>query len=346
MNNNGDLPFVSIVMTVLNVENTISECLQSLLNLDYAKDKYEIVIVDGKSRDGTRAIITEMAMKYSHPKIRLFEKPGSIGAGRNEGLKHAQGEFIAITDGDMEVEHSWLSELIKAFDEGIVGVGGPNNNADDSPLTKCISSLDIQGPSNDVVPFIGENKYSESYTSNTDVYTTVCRNTCYRKTALEEVGGFDEELIGAEDPELNMKLLKKGDLLRYTPKAVVYHHHRSTITGFFKQQRLFAVGQAFVNKKHPELFKPIQLFPTLAFAFLVLLLIASLLDPFFAYLALVIIVTYLLFFFLYGLKCAKIRNDIRIAFLMPIVVLTWHLAWVVYYPEGLMKRREYWSKRG
>jgi cellulose synthase/poly-beta-1,6-N-acetylglucosamine synthase-like glycosyltransferase len=343
--NEGRKPFVSVIMTVLNVERTIEECLGSLTTLDYPKDNYEIIIVDGKSRDNTVRIIAEYAKNHSKPEIKIFEKPGSIGAGRNEALKHVKGEFIAITDGDMVVEHSWLSELIKAFDEGIAGVGGPNNNADDYPLTKCISSLDIQGPSNDVVPFFGENRYSESFTSDSDVYTTVCRNTCYRKTVLKEVRGFDEKLIGAEDPELNIKLLKKGYSLRYTPKAVVYHHHRSTLTGFFKQQRLFAVGQAFVNKKHPELFKPIQLLPTIAFAFLVLLLIASFLDPFFAYLVLVILVAYILFFFLYGLKCAKIRNDMRIAFLMPVVVLTWHLAWMIYYPEGLMKRGEYGSQR-
>lgn len=334
-------PFVSVVMTVLNVERTIGECLESLINLDYPKYIYEIIIVDGKSTDNTVRIITEYAEKYSKPEIKIFEKSGSIGAGRNEALKHARGEFIAITDGDMVVHSSWLSELINGFDGDIAGVGGPNNNADDDPLTKCISSLDIQGPSNDVVPFFRENRYSKEFTSNTDVYTTVCRNTCYRKTVLDEVGGFDGELIGAEDPELNMKILKKGHSLRYTPKAVVYHHHRSTLKGFFRQQRLFAVGQAFVNKKHPELFKPIQLIPTLASLLLVLLLIASVLDPFFAYLVLMIAAAYLFFFFFYGLKCAKIRNDMRIAFLMPIVILTWHLAWVIYYPEGLVKRREY-----
>lgn len=335
------MPFVSIVMTVLNVESTIKECLESLVSLDYPKVRYEIVIVDGISKDRTKEIIMKFAEMHDNPKINFYEKAGSIGTGRNEALRFAKGDFIAITDGDMVVDKAWLKELMAAFDEGVAGVGGPNNNADDDPLTKCLSSLDIQGPSNDVVPMFSENPYSREFTSKTDIYTTVCRNTCYRKSVLEEVGGFDETLIGAEDPELNMKILKKGYSLGYTPKAVVYHHHRSTLKGFFKQQRLFAVGQAFVNKKHPEMFKPVQLMPTFAFIFLIGLILASIFVPLLAILVLAIILAYLVLYFLYGLKCAKKKNDMKIAFLMPIVVFTWHLAWVIYYPEGVLKRRGY-----
>lgn len=336
-----DNPFVSVVMTVKNVERTIGECLESLINLDYPNDRYEIVIVDGNSNDRTKEIITGFTNKYENPKISLYEKPGSIGTGRNEALRYAKGEFIAITDGDMVVNRAWLEELIEGFDQNIAGVGGPNNNADDDPLTKCISSLDIQGPSNDIVYMFKENPYFREFTSKTDIYTTVCRNTCYRKPVLEEVGGFDETLIGAEDPELNMKILKKGHFLRYNPKAVVYHHHRSTLKGFFRQQRLFAVGQAFVNKKHPEMFKPIQLLPTLAFIALIGLIVLSLLEPSLIYLVVVIILGYLFLYFLYGLKCAKIKDDMRLAFLMPVVVLIWHLAWVIYYPAGVLTRKSY-----
>jgi cellulose synthase/poly-beta-1,6-N-acetylglucosamine synthase-like glycosyltransferase len=221
-----DRSFVSVVMTVKNVERTIKECLESLVNLDYPKERYEIVIVDGMSTDRTKEIISGYANSYENPKIHLYEKPGSIGAGRNEALRYVKGEFIAITDGDMVVDSAWLGELMEGFEKGIAGVGGPNNNADDDPLTKCISSLDIQGPSNDIVYLSKENPYFRDFTSSSDIYATVCRNTSYRKSVLEEVGGFDESLIGAEDSELNMKILKKGYMLRYNPRAVVHHHHR------------------------------------------------------------------------------------------------------------------------
>lgn len=331
-------PFVSVVMTVLNVERTIGECLQSLLNLDYPKDRYEIVIVDGMSKDNSRRIIMDFIKKHKRPLIRLYKKKGSIGAGRNEALRFAKGEFIAITDGDMVVDPAWLKELVQSFEEGIAGVGGPNDNADKNPLTKCISSLDIQGPSNDVVPLISPNPYSKGFTTKKDVYASVCRNTCYRRHVLDEVGGFDETLIGAEDPELNMRILKRGYSLRYNPKAVVYHHHRTNLKAFFRQQRLFAVGQAFVNKKHPELFKPIQPMPTIAFTALVAMIALSYYFPVLLYLVIAIVFAYLGLYILYGFKCAWKKEDLRLVLLMPVVVLTWHLAWVVYYPIGLLTR--------
>ncbi len=130
-------PFVSVVMTLFNMERTIGECLESLIDLDYQKDRYEIIIVDGESTDTTRDIIEDYANKHTRPQIKLYVKKGYIGVGRNEAVKHAKGEFIAITDGDMVVSREWIKELLKGFeDETIVGVGGPNNSAE-SGLSKA-----------------------------------------------------------------------------------------------------------------------------------------------------------------------------------------------------------------
>ncbi|UCE75338.1 MAG: glycosyltransferase, partial [Methanomassiliicoccales archaeon] len=252
----GDLPFVSVVMTVLNMERTIRECIESLINLDYPKHKYEIIVVDGKSKDRTKEIVRSFIDETKDPKIRLFEKEGLVGVGRNEAFSHAKGEFIAITDGDMVVPPDWLSNLVEGFEDDVAGVGGPNDNADKSLITTAISCIDVQGPSNDVVPLFGRNPYQKEKKSNSDVYTTVCRNTAYRKSVLDEIKGFDIRIISCDDPELNIKILKKGYKLKYIPEALVLHHHRSSILGFYKQQRRYAVSQAIVNKIHPELFRP------------------------------------------------------------------------------------------
>jgi cellulose synthase/poly-beta-1,6-N-acetylglucosamine synthase-like glycosyltransferase len=245
---NSERPFVSVVMTVLNMERTLDECLTSLENLDYPNDKYEIIVVDGKSRDGTQKIVQDHIQKTRSPQISLFEKEGLVGVGRNEAFKHSKGEIIAITDGDMVVPPDWLDNLVFEFEEGVGGVGGPNDNADTSLITKAIGCIDVQGPSFDVVPIRGNNPYTKPFVSSTNVYTTVCRNSAYKKKVLDEVKGFDERIISSDDPELNIKILKKGYKLKYTPKALVKHHHRSSISGFYRQQRRYAVSQAIAPR--------------------------------------------------------------------------------------------------
>jgi cellulose synthase/poly-beta-1,6-N-acetylglucosamine synthase-like glycosyltransferase len=334
------IPFISVIMTVLNMERTIGECLDSLINLDYPKDRYEIIVVDGNSKDRTKEIVLEKAKKTKEPEIRFYEKEGLVGVGRNEAFKQAKGEFVAITDGDMVVPQDWLSNLIQNFEDDVAGVGGPNDNADKSLITTAISCIDVQGPSNDVVPLLGKNPYKKEKKSDSDVYTTVCRNTAYRKGVLDEIKGFDERIISCDDPELNIKILKKGYKLKYTPDALVKHHHRSSITGFYKQQRRYAVSQAIVNKIHPELFRPVQPLPFLAFIFLIFLILASIVVPILIYLVLLIILGYAVIYLGYGLKCAMAKKDIRLSLLIPIIVLAWHWAWVVHYPKGVLTRNK------
>lgn len=331
-------PFVSVVMTVLNMERTIKECLESLVNLDYPKDKYEIIVVDGKSRDKSRKIVQEFVDNVKEPKVKLFEREGLVGVGRNEAFRQAAGEFVAITDGDMVVPSDWLDNLIDNFDDDVAGVGGPNDNADKSLITTAISCIDVQGPSNDVVPLFGRNPYNKSKKSNSDVYTTVCRNTAYRKSVLREIKGFDERIISCDDPELNIKILKKGYTLKYIPEALVLHHHRSSITGFYKQQRRYAVSQGIANKIHPELFRPVQPAPFLAFVLLIFLIAGSIVFFPLIYLALLIIIGYAAVYLGYALKCAIAKKNFRLFFLVPVIILAWHWAWVVHFPKGMLAR--------
>jgi cellulose synthase/poly-beta-1,6-N-acetylglucosamine synthase-like glycosyltransferase len=333
-------PFVSVVMTVLNMERTIDECLRSLTNLDYPKYKYEIIVVDGKSKDNTKAIIKKHVQETKSPEIRLFEKEGLVGVGRNEAFSHAKGEIIAITDGDMVVPPDWLDNLVFEFEEGVGGVGGPNDNADTSLITKAIGCIDVQGPSFDVVPIRGKNPYTEPFVSSTNVYTTVCRNSAYKKKVLDEVKGFDERIISSDDPELNIKILKKGYKLKYTPKALVKHHHRSSISGFYKQQRRYAVSQAIVNKIHPELYRHIQPLPFLAVIALAYFFIMSVFFPILIYLPLLMILGYAVFWLGYGLKCSIAKKNFKLLALIPIIVMAWHWAWVVHYPKGMIYRKK------
>ena len=82
--------FISIVVPTRNEEKNIEACLKSILNLDFPKDKYEILVIDGMSTDRT----VEIASKYP---VRIIENPMyKIGPAHNIGIKEAEGDIIVL----------------------------------------------------------------------------------------------------------------------------------------------------------------------------------------------------------------------------------------------------------
>jgi cellulose synthase/poly-beta-1,6-N-acetylglucosamine synthase-like glycosyltransferase len=333
-------PFVSVVITVLNAERHLPRCLDSLLALDYPKDRYEVVVVDAQSKDRTQDIVRDYARRtQGTPEVRLFVKPGSIGVGRNEGVRHARGAFIAVTDGDMEVSPGWLRALLQGFASGgrIAAVGGPNNTATRDLASLSVACVPVHGPTLDEVPLLGRNRYRAPFVSRTDWYTNVTRNSMYRKDVLEQVGGFAEELISTEDPELNARIHQAGWSTAYTPDAVVQHHHRASLGAFYRQQRHYAYGHADTTKKRPYMRQPKQFLPAAGLALLALLALLGVAWPA-AWLALgALLLLALLGLLQYGVRCALAHRDARLLLSAPAFFAAWQLAWAVHYPRRLLQ---------
>jgi len=124
---------VSIVIPTKNNADILEKCLKSIQNLDYPKEKMEVIIVDGNSTDGT----VDIAKKYGCKVI--FEDRGTISYARDVGVRNAGGRFIAFTDADCAVDRDWIKELIKHFNGDVAAVGGPNLTPDDdTEFAKCV----------------------------------------------------------------------------------------------------------------------------------------------------------------------------------------------------------------
>lgn len=211
---------ISVVVTVLNATNTIVESLNSILQQDLPSDHFEVIVVDGGSTDGTREKLAKVTG------IRVLDDPhGTIGSGRNVGIRDSIGEIIAITDADMVVEKSWLTTLSEEFKGPSLGaVGGP-----------ILSHPDCRG----LAALVGElREESPRFTARTEVQHDLLysRNIAYRRDALRKAGLFNESLVAAEDPELNWRIRDAGYELVFQPAMRVYHHHRSTLGSFLKQR--------------------------------------------------------------------------------------------------------------
>lgn len=201
------LPFVSVVVIVYNMRETISHCLKSLKELNYPGEKYEIIVVDGGSDDGTQDVVKNFDVN-----LIVEERPGR-GLARNVGIKHAKGDLIAFIDADCVASRDWLSIHIRNhFDRSLGAVGGsivnPNVNF------KNIFTL----------AYHYENfaEFDERAPKRFMYHIPTC-NASFKKSVLEQVGLFEEKANHYEDFILSQKILRKGYEILFDPSAKVYH---------------------------------------------------------------------------------------------------------------------------
>lgn len=108
---NNRFPFCSLIVLNYNGAEIISDNLNALLNLNYPKDRYEILVVDNKSEDNSREIVNKFSKENN---IKAFFLDSNLGfsRGNNFGIKKSKGEFVALINNDCIVEKNWLKEIL------------------------------------------------------------------------------------------------------------------------------------------------------------------------------------------------------------------------------------------
>ena len=106
------LPFVSVVVPLYNEERWIDQCITALTAQDYPEDRFEILVIDNNSTDGS----AEKASR--HGRVRLLHEPtqGDYAA-RNRGIAEARGEIIAFTDSDTVVRPDWIRAIVSGMQD-------------------------------------------------------------------------------------------------------------------------------------------------------------------------------------------------------------------------------------
>jgi glycosyltransferase involved in cell wall biosynthesis len=220
--------FVSVVVPVYNGRDTIGECIEALLAQNYPRALHEILVVDNNSTDGTDEIVKQ------YPVTLLYERQEQTSyAARNRGIRAARGDIVAFTDADCIAEKGWLQGLISPFVAPSVGAvaGSIRPSAPESLVERFFASV-------------------RPYEAGVDdgLLALLTGNVAYRKSVLQAVGMFDEALFTAGDVDLGWRVqIYTGAQVKRVPDAVVYHRHRTTLKGLFKQYRRYGFSEVLLD---------------------------------------------------------------------------------------------------
>lgn len=213
----------SLIVTVYNEEATIVPFLDSIVS--QTKKPYEVIIVDGGSKDNTVEIINN----YKKINVVVFKKKGNRSVGRNEGIARASGDISVISDAGCILDKNWVLEITRPFsDKKIEVVAGYYKGSAQTLFQRCLVPYVLVMPEN----------------VDKEHFLPASRSMAFRKKVWEKIGGFPEDYSHNEDYVFAKKLEKEKVKIHFAKSAIVYWIPRKTFWRAFVMFFRFAFGDS------------------------------------------------------------------------------------------------------
>jgi glycosyltransferase involved in cell wall biosynthesis len=212
----------SVIVTTFNRAKIIPMCLDSLINQNFPKSDYEIIIVNNKSTDNTEDIVEKYIDENPDINIKYYfvPRPGQVYA-RQIGILASRNEILSFTDDDGILDPNWLREIEKVFlmNDKVIGIAGRINVVWDEPPPEWIYEYEAQ---------LGKLDYGEEVKFEVGMYMNA-GNLHIKKDILIDVGGFNPEMVGdwlIGDGETGLwnRLRKRNYLIGWAPNALMEHY--------------------------------------------------------------------------------------------------------------------------
>jgi len=231
----GPAPPVSLVIPGRDAEATLGPCLSAACAILEDPDSRlgEVVFVDDGSRDATAEIASEFP-------VRLLSTGGrGAGAARNAGIRAASSPLVWFVDSDCVAEPDALRRLLPHMtDHGVGGVSGSYGIMNPGSLLASIIHEEIAARHARMAA-MGEVDFLATF------------NVLYRKSVLDELGGFDERFRKGQDAELSFRVARAGFRLRFEVDSRVRHFHEERLLRYLRVQRQQGHWRVFLHVEHP-----------------------------------------------------------------------------------------------
>lgn len=238
-----DSPLVTVIVPCRQEAGFIEACIESILANDYPLDRLEVLVVDGTSDDGTRAILERVAAEQAH--VRVIDNPArTTPAALNRGLAEAGGDWILRMDVHAEYPTDYIRRLVElSRREGAENVGGV-----------CETLPGGKGAIAQAIAYalghplgVGGARFRTGVPRLTEVDTVPFG--CFPRRVFAQHGSFDEELVRNQDDEFNHRLRRNGGRILLSPQVRIRYYARRTLPGLARMYYQYGLFKPLAWRK-------------------------------------------------------------------------------------------------
>jgi succinoglycan biosynthesis protein ExoA len=336
-------PDISVVVPCRNEIGEIRVFLDCVLRQELGELAMEVLIADGMSNDGTRAVLDEFQKRFEN--VRVLDNPEKIvSTGMNRATREARGEIIVRMDAHTLYAPDYVRTCVEVLREtGAGNVGGPALTRAEGYVAEAIAHAFH-------TPFAsGGAKYRDPrYEGRVDTVSY----GCWRKSTLEAIGFFDENLVRGEDDDLNRRLASHGGFVWQSPRIVSWYRPRTRLWGLFWQHFQYGFWKVPIVWKHRGRPTWRNFVPASCFAAAIILLICAVVanaagSPSFRNSVLIALLALACVYFVASLSAAfsvARRNGWKFLPLMPIVFGVFHVSYALGFSLGLAFPPRPWDR--
>jgi len=303
----------SVIVPSFNRADEIADLIESIQHLTFDRDRFELIIVDDGSSDGTRALL-ESYKRQSADHLEFYvQKNQGPGAARNTGMSQAKGDFFIFIDSDCTVPGTWLTEIDRQLEKTKADAfGGPDTYADNfPPLLKAINYT--------MTSFITTGGLRGKKGKKLAKFYPRSFNMGLSRTLWQKIGGFGS-LRHGQDIEFSNRIIQSGAKVVFIENAPVFHKRRTNIRRFYRQVFNWGVARINLYRIDRTMLEPLHTLPAAGtvITFFVLLL-APFFDPFrLLFIAGLILAGAVLLYSM--IDAVRIYRDLKPALLLPLIM--------------------------
>lgn len=247
----GQAPFVSIMVPAHNEGVVIVKTVEALLNFNYPREAFEVIVINDNSSDDSAALLAELKVEYPDCNLHIINTDNITGGkgksnALNIGFKKAHGEVIAIYDADNTPEPNALrylvGELVQGDEYGAVIGKFRTRNRSVNLLTRFINIETL------AFQWMAQAGRFQLF----KLCTIPGTNFIVRRSIIEAIGGWDEKAL-AEDTEISFRIYMMGYKIKFQPKAVTWEQEPQTLPVWFRQRTRWVKGNIYVIVKNAKL---------------------------------------------------------------------------------------------
>ncbi|MBW6461495.1 MAG: glycosyltransferase family 2 protein [DPANN group archaeon] len=237
----GYYPSITFTIPAYNEETTIAKTIESILNIDYPKDRYEIFVIDDGSKDNTAKI----AKKYKKEGVIVIStKNHGKGHALNVALKRSKKELFACVDADSYIEKESVIRLVQHFRK--------------KEISGCSSSILIRNHKKiiekiQVFEYMYAAIFRTLYSFINCMYVTPGVLSVYRTEDLKTEGYFDEADNITEDLEIALRLHNKHKHIAFEIRSITHTNAPDTFKALMRQRIRWFRGYIYNARKYKHM---------------------------------------------------------------------------------------------